>query len=93
MVVLNGLRISPALNKFAHPLSTLRQRNFGMVWTSIMFAGMGSQMETLVVAWLVLTLTDSPLMVGLISLGGRQPTSSAYLPQDFTGIWAAFIRR
>lgn len=32
-----------------------------------MFAGMGTQMETLVVAWLVLTLTDSPLLVGLIS--------------------------
>ena len=38
-----------------------------MVWTSIMFAGMGSQMETLVVAWLVLTMTDSPFLVGLIS--------------------------
>jgi MFS family permease len=45
----------------------LRQRNFGLVWLSITLAGMGSQMEAVVLAWFVLTLTDSPFLVGLVS--------------------------
>ena len=32
-----------------------------------MLGGMGAQMETLVMAWFVLTLTDSPFLVGLAS--------------------------
>lgn len=43
----------------------LRQRNFGLVWSSVMLGGMGAQMETVVMAWFVLTLTDSPFLVGL----------------------------
>jgi MFS family permease len=54
-----------------------------MVWTSIMFAGMGSQMETLVVAWLVLTLTDSPFQLGLIS--------SVRLATNFISLFAGAI--
>ncbi|PKB63895.1 MAG: hypothetical protein BZY80_04955 [SAR202 cluster bacterium Io17-Chloro-G2] len=77
------MRLPPALNKLANPLSTLRQRDFRMVWTSIMFAGMGSQMETLVVAWLVLTLTDSPFLVGLIS--------SVRLATNFISLFAGAV--
>jgi predicted MFS family arabinose efflux permease len=54
-----------------------------MVWTSIMFAGMGSQMETLVVAWLVLTMTDSPFLVGL--------TSSVRLATNFISLFAGAV--
>ncbi|MCH7714165.1 MAG: MFS transporter [Chloroflexi bacterium] len=54
-----------------------------MVWTSIMFAGMGSQMETLVVAWLVLTTTDSPFLVGLIS--------SVRLATNFIALFAGAV--
>ena len=32
-----------------------------------MLVGMGTQMETLVVAWFVLTKTNSPFLVGLVS--------------------------
>ena len=48
-----------------------------------MFAGMGSQMETLVVAWLVLTLTDSPFLVGLIS--------SVRLATNFISLFAGAV--
>ena len=48
-----------------------------------MFAGMGSQMETLVVAWLVLTMTNSPLQVGLIS--------SVRLATNFVSLFAGAV--
>lgn len=48
-----------------------------------MFAGMGSQMETLVVAWLVLTMTDSPFLVGL--------TSSVRLATNFISLFAGAV--
>ena len=38
-----------------------------MVWLSTTLAGMGSQMEVVVLGWFVLTLTDSPFLVGLVS--------------------------
>ena len=45
----------------------LRQRNFALVWSSNMMGAMGNQTEALVLGWFVLTLTDSPLYVGLIT--------------------------
>jgi MFS family permease len=45
----------------------LRQRNFALVWSSNMMGSMGNQTEALVLGWFVLTLTDSPLYVGLIT--------------------------
>ncbi|MFP6566976.1 MAG: MFS transporter [Dehalococcoidia bacterium] len=59
------MNLSHKLQNATSPFSTLRQRNFGLVWSSIMLGGMGAQMETLVMAWFVLTLTDSPFLVGL----------------------------
>lgn len=50
-----------------YPVAILRQRNFGLVWLSTMLAAMGSQMEVLVLGWYVLTLTDSPFLVGLVA--------------------------
>jgi predicted MFS family arabinose efflux permease len=43
----------------------LRQRNLGLVWSSVMLGGMGAQMEMVVMAWFVLNLTNSPFLVGL----------------------------
>mgnify|MGYP001197547360 FL=1 len=45
----------------------LRQRNFALVWSSNMMGSMGNQTEALVLGWFVLTLTNSPLYVGLIT--------------------------
>ena len=49
----------------------------------MVFAGMGGQMETLVVAWLVLTKTNDPFMVGLIS--------STRLATNFVSLFAGAI--
>jgi predicted MFS family arabinose efflux permease len=64
---LNPTKFDSTLSRVTGPLSTLRQRDFGFVWTSIMLVGMGTQMETLVVAWFVLAKTNSPFLVGLVS--------------------------
>ncbi len=55
------------LTRSLAPLSILGQRNFALVWSSNMLSAMGNQTETLVLGWLVLTLTDSPLYVGLVT--------------------------
>ena len=77
------LRLSSGLNRFATPLSALRRRDFGMVWTSIVFSDLGSAMENVVVVSLVLSLTDSPLLVGLIS--------SARLATNFLALFAGAV--
>ena len=77
------MRLSSALNRVANPLSALRQRDFGMVWTSIVFSDLGSAMENVVVVSLVLSLTDSPLLVGLIS--------SARLATNFLALFAGAV--
>ncbi|PKB61853.1 MAG: hypothetical protein BZY79_01615 [SAR202 cluster bacterium Casp-Chloro-G4] len=49
------------------PLSLFSQRNFRLTWSSVMLGGMGVQMETIVLAWYILILTDSPFLVGLVT--------------------------
>ena len=68
------------LGRAASPLSILRHRNFGLVWSAITLAAMASQMETVVVVWYVLNLTDSPLLVGL--------TASARMGFNFLALFA-----
>ena len=74
------LNLVTTLSRAASPISILRQRNFGLVWSAITLAGLGSQMETLVVVWYVLNLTDSPLLVGL--------TASARMGFNFLALFA-----
>jgi len=50
-----------------YPLSVFRYRNFSFVWASTTLVTMGTQMEAVVLGWFVLTLTDSPFLVGAIS--------------------------
>ena len=54
-------------NRAAYPLSVFRHRNYAFVWTSITLVSMGTQMEAAVLGWYILTLTDSPFLVGLIT--------------------------
>ena len=68
------------LGRAASPISILRERNFGLVWSAITLAGMASQMETVVVVWYVLNLTDSPFLVGL--------TASARMGFNFLALFA-----
>ncbi len=55
------------VNRTASPFSVFRYRNFAFVWASTTLVGMGTQMEAVVLGWFILTLTDSPFLVGAIS--------------------------
>ncbi|MCI0846663.1 MAG: MFS transporter [Chloroflexi bacterium] len=61
------MKVATTLQRAAYPLAILRQRNFGLLWSSMAVSGTGMQMESLALAWLVLTRTDSPFLVGLIA--------------------------
>ena len=74
------MNLTTALGRAASPLSILRERNFGLVWWAITLAGLGAQMETVVVVWYVLNLTDSPFLVGL--------TASARMGFNFLALFA-----
>ena len=60
-------KITASVNRAAYPLSVFRYRDFAFVWASTTLVGMGTQMEAVVLAWFVLTRTDSPFMVGGIA--------------------------
>ncbi|MEC9013852.1 MAG: MFS transporter [Chloroflexota bacterium] len=68
------------IGRAAAPISILRQRNFGLIWSAITMSQMGSQMETVVVVWYVLNWTDSPLLAGL--------TATARLGFNFLALFA-----
>ncbi len=74
------LNLAANFGRAASPLSILRERNYGLVWSAITLAGLGSQMETIVVVWYVLNLTDSPFLVGL--------TASARMGFNFLALFA-----
>ncbi len=61
------MKISATLSQAAIPLGIFRYRDFAFVWTSTTLVGMGTQMESAVLGWFVLTLTDSPFLVGAIA--------------------------
>ncbi|HEU0021597.1 MAG TPA: MFS transporter [Dehalococcoidia bacterium] len=61
------MKIPATINLGTSPLAIFRYRNFVLVCSSTTLVGMGTQMEAAVLGWFVLTLTDSPFLVGLIS--------------------------
>ena len=74
------MNITTAVRQAASPLSIFRQRSFAMLWCSMAFVGMGTQMEAVVLGWFILELTDSPFLVGLIG--------SARMGLNFLAIFA-----
>ncbi len=61
------MRLAATLTRAATPLGIFRHRNFTLVWCSTALVGMGTQMESATLGWFVLTLTDSPFLVGSIA--------------------------
>ena len=53
--------------------SSLRQRNFRLFLSGQFLSQCGSWIQTVAHGWLVLTLTDSPFVVGLVSTLGSLP--------------------
>ena len=50
------------------PWQVLKQRDFGLFWTSLLFSAVGSQISTVAVAWQVYEITNSPFQLGLTGL-------------------------
>ena len=61
------MRLTGTLTRASTPLGVFRHRNFSFVWGSTALVGIGTQMESAVLGWFVLTLTDSPFLVGSIA--------------------------
>jgi MFS family permease len=45
---------------------SLRHRNYRLLWTGTLIGSAGNWMEQIAVGWVILTLTDSPLLLGTI---------------------------
>ena len=61
------MRVATTLHRASSPLGVFRNRDFAFVWGSTALVGVGTQMESAVLGWFVLTLTDSPFLVGAIA--------------------------
>ncbi len=61
------MRLTTTLARASSPLGVFRYRNFSFVWSSTALVGIGTQMESAVLGWFVLSLTDSPFLVGSIA--------------------------
>ena len=48
-------------------IAALKHRNFRIFWTGQLISLIGTWMQNLAQGWLVLTLTDSPFLLGIVS--------------------------
>ena len=55
-------------------LSALRHRNYRLYWFGQLSSVLAQNMEGVAQSWLVLELTDSPLLLGLTGLSFAAPT-------------------
>lgn len=63
----------PLLDRLAHAFPSLRHRNFRLFLGGQFVSLCGTWMEVVALGWLVLQLTNSPFMVGLVSTLGSLP--------------------
>ena len=77
------MKLSATLTQAAIPLGIFRYRSFAFVWSSTALVGMGTQMESAVLGWFMLTLTDSPFLVGAIA--------GARMAMNFLAIFAGAV--
>ena len=63
---------SPASGPF-RPFRALRHRNFRLYWSGQIVSQIGTWMQIVAQSWLVYRLTDSPLMLGLVSFAPLVP--------------------
>src|SRR5688572_2902735 len=65
-------------------LAALRHREFRLVWVAALLSSTGHWADVVVIGWLTLELTDSPLMVGIVSACKM----AGYLAGPFMGVVA-----
>lgn len=67
-----------------HQLGALRHRGFRLLWMATLLSSTARWADLVVVGWLTLELTDSPLMVGIVA-GSKM---AGYLVAPFMGVAA-----
>jgi MFS family permease len=65
--------------------SSLRHRAFRRYWIGLFLSNIGSWMQTVAQGWLVLSLSDSALVLGLVTFAGSLP---ALVLAPFAGVAA-----
>ena len=73
-----------------HMLRALRWRNFRLYFIGQAFSLTGTWMQRVALGWLVYRLTDSEMMLGLVSFAGRIPN---LLVLPFSGVLADHVNR
>src|SRR5512134_2886899 len=64
----------PGSQRLLQALSALRHRNYRLYWLGQLSSVLAQNMEGVAQSWLVLELTDSPLLLGLTGLAFAIPT-------------------
>jgi len=67
-------RSTPNSHTLRRTLSALRYRNYRLYWFGQLFSVLAQNMELVALGWLVLELTNSPLVLGLTGLAQAIPT-------------------
>ncbi|HZH77529.1 MAG TPA: MFS transporter [Archangium sp.] len=75
----------PVRSLIPHGLRALRVRNYRRYWLGQLVSQTGSWMQTTAQGWLVLTLTDSPFAVGLVTTFQFVPVMLLSLPGGLLG--------
>jgi MFS family permease len=71
--------------RLAHTLRALRHRNFRLFTTGQSISLVGTWMQQVAVGWLVYRLTESPLLLGLVSFASLAP---GFVIAPFAGVLA-----
>src|SRR3989304_5925051 len=72
MAVNNNVQ-PPTQSFWQRTFSSLRYRDFRLVWLGSCTEHMGQHMETMAIAWLMKELTDSPYYLGLLAVSRVAP--------------------
>ena len=67
-----------------HQLTALRHRGFRLLWIDTLFSSTARWADVVVIGWLTLELTDSPLMVGIVAASKM----AGYIAAPFMGVVA-----
>ncbi|HET9581990.1 MAG TPA: MFS transporter [Gemmatimonadota bacterium] len=64
---------APAATRFGGAFAALRHPNYRLFWVGALISNVGSWMQNVAQGWLVLELTDSAFMLGLVGFAGTVP--------------------
>ena len=78
------------VNEISHAWRALRHRNFKLFFYGQGISVIGTWMTRLATSWLVYRLTDSALLLGIVSFSGR---IVSFLLGPFAGVWVERLNR